>query len=183
MDKEYRKELKDYWDAVESQLNLLESTPLTDGGTYPWSSEMVDQQLFLQNQIDTIEDLYEEECFSKDFPLYSLNAIIPKGEENSDRTFVLDICDEILGEVSLRRYPYKFLINGEWVEMDVDAYYMGHNLIIEYNAGNRRRSLPNDDHPVVTISYKDFGTSGKIKRDKVSVKRKIAVIIQEYRKN
>lgn len=59
MAKEYRKELKDYLDAVESQLNLLESTPLTDGGTYPWSSKMVDQQLFMQNQIDIIKDELE----------------------------------------------------------------------------------------------------------------------------
>ena len=121
MDKEYRKELKDYLDAVESQLNLLESTPLTDGGTYPWSSKMVDQQLFIQNQIDITKD--ELENFDDDDDkifnatpsnLKPIKAVIPKGKENSDRTYILGLCDEILGEVSLRQYPYQFLVKNSW---------------------------------------------------------------------
>lgn len=60
----YSSELEDYQEAVESQLNLLESTPLTEGGAYPWPKGMVDKQLFSQNQIYFIEE--ELETFDDD---------------------------------------------------------------------------------------------------------------------
>lgn len=186
MDKEHKNDLEDYLEAVESQLNLLETTPLNEGGAYPWSSKMVDQQLFLQNQIDTtkeeLNELEENEVLSKNMSFKLFKAIIPKGEEDSDRTFVLDICDEILGEASLRKYPYQFFVKNNWVSIDVDAFYIGHNLIIEYNTGHRRRTLPNDDIPIVTISYKDFGTSRKINRDKIFVDGRLRILLKEYRK-
>lgn len=187
MDKEYRKELKDYLDALESQLNLLESTPLTDGGTYPWSSEMVDQQFFLQNQIDITKD--ELENFDDDDDkifnvtssnLKSIKPIIPTGEENTDRTYILGLCDEILGEVSLRQYPYQFLVKNNWVSVDVDAYYMAHNLIIEYFCGEHRRVLSSKGCPIVNISYKDFGTSRKLKRDESKDKNRLRNILQSH---
>ena len=187
MAKEYRKELKDYLDAVESQLNLLESTPLTDGGTYPWSSKMVDQQLFMQNQIDIIKD--ELENFDDDDDkifnatpsnLKSIKPIISKSEENTDRTYILGLCDKILGEVSLRQYPYQFLVKNKWVSVYVDAYYMAHNLIIEYFCGGRRRVLPSKGAPIVNISYKDFGISRKLKRDESKDKNRLRNILQNH---
>lgn len=187
MAKEYRKELKDYLDAVESQLNLLESTPLTDGGTYPWSSKMFDQQLFMQNQIDIIKD--ELENFDDDDDkifnatpsnLKSIKPIISKSEENTDRTYILGLCDKILGEVSLRQYPYQFLVKNNWVSVYVDAYYMAHNLIIEYFCGGRRRVLPSKGAPIVNISYKDFGISRKLKRDESKDKNRLRNILQNH---
>lgn len=175
MDKDHRKELEDYLDAVESQLNLLESTPLTYGGTFPWTPDMVEQQLFLQNQIDLMENELAEMDHDNDDDIafrkfigepVPAKAIIPKGQEKSDKTYVLGLCDEILGEVSLRDYPYNLIVNYEWVQKKVDAYYMGHNLIVEYDNGFRRKTLPNDGPRVILISYKDFGSSRKIKRDK-----------------
>lgn len=182
MDIDRKQDLEDYLNAVESQLNLIESTPLTDGGAYPWSKEMVNEQLFLQNQIDVIEeelDDMDEDTLSLE-SLKPIKAVIPKGKENSDRTYILGLCDEILGEVSLRQYPYQFLVKNSWVSVDVDAYYMAHNLIIEYFCGCRRRELPNDGTPIINISFKDFGTSRKLKRDETKDKCRLCYILQSH---
>lgn len=186
-----KKELEDYQEAVESQLNLLESTPLTDGGAYPLSKEMVDEQLFLQNQIDIIEEeleaLDEDEAIDgndvfKRISPKQMKAIIPKGQENSDRTYVLGLCDEFLAEVSLRKYPYRFVVDYEWITTNVDAYYMIHNIVIEYHNGTLNKILPNDGIPVIVISSKDFGTSRKLKRDKDKDKKVVSDILSKYRK-
>lgn len=188
---ERKKDLEDYLEAVESQLNLLESTPLTEGGTFPWPKEMVDEQLFLQNQIDSIEDEMEipdeDECpdaknVFKEISPKRMKAIIPKGQEDSDKTYVLGLCDDFLDEVSFRQYPYRFVDNHEWVTVKVDAYYLVHNIVIEYRNGSRQKMLPNDGTPVVVLSYKDFGTSRKLKRDKVKDEKVIANLLVDYKK-
>jgi len=167
MDCAQRKDIEDYLDAVESQLNLLESTPLTAEATYPWPKEMADEQLFLQNQNDIVKDVLddmdEDTLNLKDFK--SIKPIISKGEENTDRTYILGLCDEILGELSLRQYPCQYLFKDDWVTINVDAYYMAHNLIIGYYYSSSRRELPHDGTPIVDISYKDLDTSRKLKRD------------------
>ncbi|MCM1141835.1 MAG: hypothetical protein NC453_24960 [Muribaculum sp.] len=186
-----KKELEDYQEVVESQLNLLESTPLTDGGVFPWSKGMVDEQLFLQNQLDIIEEELEaldedetvhgSDIFKKISPK-QMKAIIPTGHEDSDRTYVLGLCDEFLNEVSMRQYPYRFIVNYEWVTTKVDAYYMVHNIVVEYNNCTRHKQLPNDGTPVIVISNKDFGSSRKLKRDKDKDKKVISDILSEYQK-
>lgn len=187
---ERKKDLEDYLEAVESQLNLLESTPLTEGGTFPWPKEMVDEQLFLQNQIDSIEDemviLDEDECTDaknvfKEISPKRMKAIIPKGQEDSDNTYVLGLCDDFLDEVSFRQNPYRFVDNHEWVTVKVDAYYLVRNIVIEYRKGSHHKMLPNYGTPVVVLSYKDFGTSRKLKRDKVNDKKVIDKILSNCR--
>lgn len=188
---ERKKDLEDYLEAVESQLNLLDSTPLTEGGTFPWPKKMVDEQLFLQSQKDFVEDeleiLDEDECADaknvfKEISPKRMRAIIPKGQENSDRTYVLDLCDEFLDEVSFRQFPYRYVVNYEWITVKVDAYYMVRNIVIEYQSGTRRKALPNDGVTVIELSYKDFGTSKKLKRDRVNDKKVIAQFLVGYRK-
>ena len=188
---ERKKDLEDYLEAVESQLNLLESTPLTEGGVFPWSEEMVDEQLFLRNQIDTTEEeleaLDEDEAIDgkdvfKRISPKQMKAIIPKGQENSDRTYVLGLCDEFLDEVSMREYPYRFVVDYEWVSAKVDAYYLVHNIVIEYHNGTRHKMLPNDGIPVIVISNKNFGTSRKLKKDKDKDMDVVADILSKYQK-
>lgn len=185
-----KKDLEDYLEAVESQRNLLESTPLAEVGDFPWSKEMVDEQLFLQNQIDLVKDdleIFDDECADaknvfKEISPKRMKAIIPKGQENSDRTYVLGLCDEFLDEVSFRQFPYRYVVNYESVTVNVDAYYMVRNIVIEYQSGTRRKALPNDGVPVIVFSYKDFGNSRKLKRDNVKDKKVVADILSKYRK-
>lgn len=59
-EEEVKRGMEEYLEAVKGEMDLLGMTPLTDGGEYPWSGEMVDRQLFLQNQIDMTEEELEE---------------------------------------------------------------------------------------------------------------------------
>lgn len=59
-EEEVKRGMEEYLEAVKGELDLLGMTPLTEGGEYPWSEEMVDRQLFLQNQIDIMEEELED---------------------------------------------------------------------------------------------------------------------------
>lgn len=123
-----------------------------------------------------------EMMFFKSISPKRIKAIIPKGQEDSDRMYILGLCDQFLDEVSMRQYPYRFVVNYEWVTTKVDTCYMVNNLVVEYNNCTRHKQLPNDEIPVIVISNKDFGSSRKLKRDKDKDKKVIADILSKYRK-
>ncbi len=152
---------------------------------------MVDEQLFLQNQIYLVEDdleiLDDDECADaknvfKEISPKRMKAIIPKGQENSDRTYVFGLCDEFLDEVSLRQFSYRYVVNYESVTVNVEAYYMVRNIVIEYQSGTRRKALPNDGVPVIVFSYKEYSYSRKLKKKLCQRQKVVADILSKYRK-
>ena len=50
----------------------------------------------------------------------------------SDEYYVINLCDEVLGEESLRQYRFPFLLGDAGTKLPVDAYYRNHNLVVEY---------------------------------------------------
>ena len=50
----------------------------------------------------------------------------------SDEAYILDLCDEILKEKSLRQHRFDFLRGDTGTKLPVDAYYPNLNLVIEY---------------------------------------------------
>ncbi|MFD0976564.1 hypothetical protein [Salinimicrobium gaetbulicola] len=50
----------------------------------------------------------------------------------SDEAYILDLCDEILKEKSLRQHRFDFLRGDTGTKLPVDAYYPGLKLVIEY---------------------------------------------------
>lgn len=56
---------------------------------------------------------------------------IPK-RGHSDESYILDLCDEILKEKSLRQQRFDFLKGDTGARLPVDAYYPVLNLVIEY---------------------------------------------------
>lgn len=51
---------------------------------------------------------------------------------NSDESYILDICDEVLKQKSLRQHRFDFLRGDAGAKLPVDAYYPELNLVIEY---------------------------------------------------
>lgn len=51
---------------------------------------------------------------------------------NSDESYILDICDEVLKQKSLRQHRFDFLRGDAGTKLPVDAYYPELNLVIEY---------------------------------------------------
>jgi hypothetical protein len=60
-----------------------------------------------------------------------------RGRSSSDEAYVIDLCDEILGQRALRQHRFSFLLgdpgrNGNRVALPVDAYYPALDLVVEY---------------------------------------------------
>ena len=114
---------------------------------------------------------------------------------NSDEYYVIDLCDEVLGEKALRQAKFGFLRGDTGKELPVDAYYPQKKLVVEYYERQhtesvnffdkkmtasgvtrdvqrriyderRKKVIPENGLELVVISYSDFGTSKKLKRDR-----------------
>lgn len=138
-------------------------------------------------------------------------APMAKGRVNSDEYYVIDLCDEVLGEKALRQAKFDFLKGDKGHYLPVDAYYENKKIVVEYHEHQhteseklfdrkmtvsgvtrdeqRRRyderrmiEFPKHGIDVIVISYSDFGTSKKLKRDRekdLDVVRKILKKVAE----
>lgn len=71
--------------------------------------------------------------------LTSKSSIVKShSRENSDEHYVIDLCDDVLGEIASRQYRFEFLRgdpnkrNPLGDRLPVDAYYESLNLVVEY---------------------------------------------------
>jgi hypothetical protein len=76
---------------------------------------------------------------------------------DSDEHYVLDLCDEVLGSISLRQHRFDFLLGdpspktGRQMKLPVDAYYPDLNLVIEYHERQHAEQVPLfDGRPTVS---------------------------------
>ena len=67
---------------------------------------------------------------------------------NTDATYVLNLCDLLLGETSYRNYRFPFLVGDRGKTLPVAAYYSKLNLVIDYHKGSYREA-----------AYPGFGAS------------------------
>jgi hypothetical protein len=113
---------------------------------------------------------------SKSIPNQSMTHISspvttkPKRENAKfkDEYYVIDLCDKILGENSLRQYKFEFLTGdpnerGISAKLPVDAYYPSLKLVIEYRERQHTESVNHFDKPdKITISGVHRGLQRKI---------------------
>ena len=50
----------------------------------------------------------------------------------SDENYILDLCDEVLGQCSVQQHRFDFLVGDAGTKLPVDAYYSNLNLVVEY---------------------------------------------------
>ena len=141
---------------------------------------------------------------------YPINHM-PATRKNSDESYVIDLCDESLGITAKRQHRFDFLRGDSGTCLPVDAYYPSLNLVVEYHErqhsesvplfdkrmtvsgvtrGEQRRLydlrreqvLPEHGIKLVVISYKDFGSSKTLKRDKANDIRIVKNILAEFTK-
>jgi len=77
---------------------------------------------------------------------------LDRGRATSDEAYVIDLCDEILGERALRQHRFEWLLGdpgtaGSRVPLPVDAYYPGHRLVIEYRERQHDSPVAHFDKP------------------------------------
>jgi len=64
------------------------------------------------------------------------------GRRTSDEHYVIDLCDEIIGQTAMRQHRFDFLRGDSGVPLPVDAYYPNINLVIEYHESQHTQSTP-----------------------------------------
>lgn len=74
------------------------------------------------------------------------------GRETSDEAYVLDLCDQVLGEGGLRQHRFDWLLGdpgkaGRRVRLPVDGYWPGANLVVEYRERQHDQPVTHFDKP------------------------------------
>lgn len=121
-------------------------------------------------------------------------SMLAKGRKASDESYVIDLCDEILGCRALRQHHFDFLRGDTGTMLPVDAYYPDLKMVVEYYESQHTESVPLFDNKktvsgisrgeqrkkydmlrqivlpehgikLVIISYTDLGTSKRLKRN------------------
>ena len=146
----------------------------------------------MQNTIAPIK----KTAMSKAEELMANSSIISNNKKNRDEDYVIDLCDEVLGLTASRQHRFDFLYGDTGVKLPVDAYYKNLNLVVEYQEiqhtqdvklfdkrmtvsgvsrkmqrkiydERRAEILPKYGIKLIIISYTDFGTSKRIKRNRM----------------
>jgi hypothetical protein len=113
----YAKQLKDkksiHFKYINGKINWL-------GGIEPNSNKCIKSQNVSQN---TTEIVY--------------------GKNNyKDETYVIDLCDEILGIKAKRQHRFPFLLGDSGMSLPVDAFYHELNLVVEYFERQHSEPVP-----------------------------------------
>ena len=69
-------------------------------------------------------------------------VISVKSKDDRDETYVIDLCDEVLGQRAARQYRFPFLLGDSGTALPVDAYYKELNLVIEYYERQHTEAVP-----------------------------------------
>jgi hypothetical protein len=74
------------------------------------------------------------------------------GRDDSDEAYVLDLCDEVLGERASRQHRFEWLLgdpgrNGRRVRLPVDGFWAGHGLVVEYRERQHDQPVAFFDKP------------------------------------
>lgn len=132
-----------------------------------------------------------------------------KDSKDSDESYVIGLCDEVLNEVASRQHKFEFLKGDTGVRLPVDAYYEKLNLVIEFYERQhtesvpffdkkmtasgitrdqqrrlyderRKQVLPKHGIRVIIISYSDFGTSKKLRRNRDKDLEVVRDLLKEF---
>lgn len=107
--------------------------------------------------------------------------------KDSDESYVIDLCDQLLGQKASRQHKFDFLRgdpgnSGIGVKLPVDAYYPDLNLVIEYREKQHTEAVPIMDKRM-TVSGISRGEQRRLydeRRRKVLPKHDIKLIEISY---
>ncbi|GGL33474.1 hypothetical protein GCM10010095_18480 [Streptomyces anthocyanicus] len=72
--------------------------------------------------------------------------------DESDEAYVVDLCNRVLHESALTQHKFDWLLgdpgaNGRRAKLPVDAYWPGHELVVEYRELQHDQPMPHFDKP------------------------------------
>lgn len=103
---------------------------------------------------------------------------------NSDESYVIDLCDEVLNEKASRQHRFDFLKGDAGTKLPVDAYYESQKLVVEYHERQHTEKVDIFDKPErKTVSGVSRSEQRKIydkRRAEVLPKHGIRLIVISY---
>ena len=87
------------------------------------------------NQSDFINNVIIEDdgiSMQETVEQIKVKTIQKRFRKTTDESYVIDLCDELLGITASRQHRFKFLKGDAGTKLPVDAYYKPLNLVIEY---------------------------------------------------
>jgi hypothetical protein len=82
-------------------------------------------------------------------------------KSQSDESYIIDLCDEVLGKKGDRQKRFPFLVGDSGSKLPVDSYYPQFNLVVEYRERQHSEPVKFLDKRK-TVSGVDRGTQRKI---------------------
>ncbi|MFH8717470.1 hypothetical protein [Streptomyces zaomyceticus] len=72
--------------------------------------------------------------------------------DDSDETYVVDLCNQVLEEAALTQHKFDWLLgdpgtSGRQAKLPVDAFWPGHHLVVEYREIQHDQPVPHFDKP------------------------------------
>jgi hypothetical protein len=100
-----------------------------------------------------------------------------------DETYILDLCDDLLGAASLRQYRgFDFLQGDKGHPLPVDAFYPDRRLVIEYHEVQHTSAVPMMDKRI-TASGVSRGEQRKLydeRRRKLLPEHGMSLVVLDY---
>src|SRR5688500_2545073 len=93
-----------------------------------------------------------------------------RGRVHSDEFYVLDLCDETLGEPGLRQHRFPWLLGdpspktGRTVTLPVDGYWPTRNLVVEFYERQHSEAVPFFKPDRLTVSGVSWRTTHAVRR-------------------
>ncbi len=82
---------------------------------------------------------------------------------HEDANYILDFCDDLLAQTSLREHRFLFLVGDSGRKLPVDAYYPALDLVIEYHERQHTEAVDFFDKPdKLTVSGVSRGEQRKL---------------------
>lgn len=109
--------------------------------------------------------------------------------KKNDEAYILNLCDEVLGESSFRQHTFNFLRgdpgkNGVGRKLPVDSFYPSLKLVIEYKERQHSEPVPFfDKQHKITVSGVHRGEQRKLydqRRREILSKNKIQLLELSY---
>lgn len=105
---------------------------------------------------------------------------------DSDEHYVIDLCDEVIGERAIRQHRFEWLLgdpgkNGSSRRLPVDAFWPARKLVVEYRERQHDEPTPFFDKPSrFTVSGVHRGEQRKLydqRREEVIPRQGIALVL------
>lgn len=102
--------------------------------------------------------------------------------KESDEAYVIDLCDDLLGQRALRQHRFEWLRGDAGTPLPVDAYYPELNLVVEYMERQHTEAVPHFDKRM-TVSGMSRGKQRRLydqRRQELIPRHGIALVTIGY---